>query len=131
MLVQALGAKLAVERLDIRIVGRLPGSGEVQEHFTLIGPQLERDELAAIVHSNHLGIANLAADPFEGLHDIFTPLAEARMGVDNSQDAQLTAVGQLVMHEVHGPNLVGMGGFRSVLPKLGFHRSLRGLVSQL
>lgn len=53
------------------------------------------------------------------------------MGIDDGQDAQFPTGGQLVMHEVHRPDLVGMGGIRSVLPEFGLHPSLRCFVPQL
>jgi hypothetical protein len=73
------------------------------------------------------------------LHHILTAVAEPRiggrriagMGVHDGQDAQLPTGGQLVMHEVHRPDLVGMCGIGSVFPKLGFHPSLGRLVPQL
>lgn len=141
VLVQALGPELAVEGLDVRIAGGFAGPGEVQDHIPLIGPQIEvaRHELAAIVYPDHLRITHLLADPLKRLHGIFTTVAEpliggrrlAGMGIDDSQDAQLPAGGQLVMHEVHRPDMVGMGGIRSVLPELGLHPSLRCFVAQV
>lgn len=67
VLVQALGPELAVEGLDVRIVGGPAGPGEVQGHIPLIGPEIEvsGDELAAIVHPDHLRVG------------IWTPTTEA------------------------------------------------------
>lgn len=50
--VQALGAELAIETLDVAVVRRLARPGEV-EHDTLVkGPQLEitRDKLTTVIH---------------------------------------------------------------------------------
>ena len=63
MRVQTFGAKLAVERFDKAVVGRLAGPREVENHTALIGPQIEiaRDELRALVNTDALGIpADLA-----------------------------------------------------------------------
>jgi hypothetical protein len=39
--VEALCSELAVERFDERIVGRLPGSREVERDTTVIGPEIQ------------------------------------------------------------------------------------------
>ncbi len=56
--VQALGPELAIETLDGAVVGRLAGSGEVERHALVVGPQFEvaRDELAAVVDTDECWI---------------------------------------------------------------------------
>ena len=53
------------------------------------------------------------------------------MGVDDGQDAQLPARGQLIVNEIHGLDLVRMCGIGSILPELGLHPPFGGLVAQL
>ncbi len=52
MSVQALGAELAVEALDVAVVRRLARPGEVEDDALVVGSQVEvsRDEFAAIAH---------------------------------------------------------------------------------
>ena len=53
MRVQAFPAQLAVERLDERIVGRLPRLREIERHALRIGPKIQvaRDEFTALVNA--------------------------------------------------------------------------------
>lgn len=78
MRVQTFGAKLAVERFDKAVVGRLAGPREVENHTALIGPQIEiaRDELRALVNTDALGIPEDPADPLQSLHDILSSKTE-------------------------------------------------------
>jgi hypothetical protein len=142
VLVQALGPELTIERLDVRIVGGFAGPpGEVQDHIPLICPQIEvsGDELAPIVHPDHLRITQLLADPLKRLHNIVTTVAEPRiggrrvagMGIDDGQEAQFPDGGQLIVHKIHGPDLVGLGGIGSVIPKVGLDPTFGCLVPQL
>ncbi len=81
-----------------------------------VGPQVEvaRDELAAIVDPDRLGIADLGTDPFQCPDHILAAVGEARVGcwtktgmrVDDRQDPQLVAEGELVMNKIHGPDIV-------------------------
>ena len=81
----------------------------------------------------------MTADPFERLHDVRAPVGEAWIGcraeacvrVDNGQDAQLFAQGELVVDKAHRPDIVGSDGLLAVLTQLGFHTPLRVLVPQL
>lgn len=52
---------------DERIVCRLAGPAEVQNHIVRISPQIEvtGDELRALIDADSLRIANLAADSFQ------------------------------------------------------------------
>ena len=71
VLVQTLGPKAAVERFDIRIVGGLAGTGEVERDTPGIRPQIQvtADELRALVDPDRLWITGLRANPFKRLHD--------------------------------------------------------------
>lgn len=139
--VQTLRPEFAVERLDEPVVRGFPGPREVEGDVVGIGPEIEvpGDELAAIIDPDRLWITDLPANPFERLNDVFSAVAEAgigrraepRMRIDDSQDAQLLAQGELVVHEVHCPDIVRPGGFLAVFPELGLHPPLRMLVSQL
>jgi hypothetical protein len=53
MRVQAFPAQLAVERLDERIVSRLPRTREIERHAMRIGPEIQvaRDEFTALVNA--------------------------------------------------------------------------------
>lgn len=68
-------------------------------------------------------------------HDILAAVAEARIddgreareGVDDRQYTDPAAGRQLVMNEIHSPDVVGMSGLRAVFPELCPHPSLWGL----
>lgn len=81
VLVKAFSAEPAVERLNEGVVGRLARAREVEDHPALIGPEVHiaRDELAALVDPNRLGIARCAAHPVERCHDIFAAVAVAHI----------------------------------------------------
>jgi hypothetical protein len=59
--VHALGPDTTVESLGKGVVGRLARPGEVEDDTTGIGPQIEitADELAALIHPDGLGIADI------------------------------------------------------------------------
>ena len=67
MRVQAFPAQLAVERLDERIVSRLPRPREIERHIMRIGPEIQvaRDEFTALVNAYALWIADDPANPLE------------------------------------------------------------------
>ena len=88
-----------------------------------MGPKIEvsRDEFAAVVDPNGGRITNPPAYPFERLDHIFSLVIEAcidrrREGVDNRQNPDFPTRGQLVMNEVHRPDMVGMGRLRAIGP---------------
>ena len=70
-------------------------------------PEIEiaRNEPAAVVYPDRLGIADLGADPLQGLHDVLASVGEAGIGrraepgmrVGDCQDGKLLAHGQLVV----------------------------------
>jgi len=80
--VQTFCPELAVERLDERVVGRLPRTGAVQRNAALIGPDIaiSRDELGALIDADRLRISVLSAHPFERGDDVLAAIAEA--GID-------------------------------------------------
>ena len=57
--VQSVGPEAPVERLDVGIVGRLAGPGEVQRHTAGVGPQIKvlADELEALIDPDGLWLA--------------------------------------------------------------------------
>ena len=119
MRVQAFPAQLAVERLDERIVGRLPWPREIERHAMRIGPEIQvaRDEFTALVNAYALWIADGPANPLERTHDIFRAVAEPRINhrrelrkdIHHRQNTKLPARRQLVMDKIHGPDLVRSG----------------------
>jgi len=141
MSVQALGAELAVEALDVAVVRRLARPGEVEDDALVVGPQVEvsRDEFAAIVDANGGRVTELPAHPFQGLDHILAAVTEAcincwreaREGIDDCQHPDLAARRQLVVHEVHGPDMVGMGRFRAIGPQLRLDPTLGYLIAEL
>lgn len=86
--VQAFGPEFAAERLDKGIVRRLPGPGEVENDVFLVGSQVEitGDELRALIDPDRLRIAELAADAFQRLHEVFAAVAESR--IDRRREAR-------------------------------------------
>ena len=141
VLVQTLRPKLAVEGLDDRVVGRLARAAKVERDVAGVRPQVQlaRDELVALVDPDRRRIAHLAAHPFKHLHDVRRPEAEPRHdgrrepteGVYNRQDAQLRPRRELVMDEVHGPNLIRTRRRAASFSQLRLHPTLRRFVSQL
>ena len=122
--VQTLGPELAVEAFDKGIVDRLSGPGKVEHNTLLVRPEIQiaGDELGPLVHPDRHWIARLLAYPFECRHNVFAPIAVARVnrraiareGIDDGQHAQFAAGRQLVMDEVHGPDLVAVYGLATV-----------------
>jgi len=139
--VQALRSELAVEGFEEAVVRRLSRPGGVQRDIVGLGPQIQvaGDELAASVDPDRPGISDLSAYPLERLNDILTAIGEprisrravARMRVHHRQNAQLRSQGELVVDEVHRPDLIGTDRIPAVLAKLGFHPPLGMLVAQL
>ncbi len=82
MRVQAFATQLAVERLNERIVCGLARAREVEGHTALVSPEIHvpRDELAAIVYPDRLGVADLTARPVQRRDHVFATIAEP--GID-------------------------------------------------
>ena len=139
--VQALRPELVAKRLDEAVVGGFAGPREVQSAIVGIGPEIEipRDELTAVGDPDRPGIAHVGTDAFRGLNDVLSAVGksgigrrtEPRMGVDNGQDAELLAHGELVMDEIHRPDIVRADGLLVVLAQLCLHPPLGVLVAKL
>jgi len=107
----------------------------------VIGPEIEvpGDEFAAVIDTNGGGVTNLPTYAFRRLDHILAPLIEAcidrrreaRKGIDNRQNPDLTPRGQLVVNEVHRPDMVGMGRLRAASPQLCLDPTLGNLVAEL
>ena len=67
MLVQTFRPEASIEGFDEGIVRWLAGPGEVKDHPALVGPEIHvaRDELAALIDPDRLGIARRSAHPVE------------------------------------------------------------------
>jgi hypothetical protein len=114
---------------DTGSIGGLAGPGEVQGDVVGIGPEIEilGDELAAVVDPDRLRIADLGADAFQGLHDILAAVGEAGIGgrtqpgvgIDDGQDAELLAHGELVVDRAMEPPLV-RGPWRGSMAQTSF-----------
>lgn len=121
MRVQAFQPELAVESCDEAVIRGLAGAGDVQGDVVGLGPQIEiaGNELAAVVDPDRLRVADTALLRFQGLDDIFPAIGEAGisggtkagMRIDDGQDSQRVAQGQLVMNKIHGPDIVWPDGF--------------------
>ena len=132
--VQAFGAELAVQRLDIRIVRWFAGSREVERHTLGIGPEIEvaRDELHSLVDADGGRITRLRANPIERRDDIFGAVAKARIDhrgvarerVDHRQDSDLRAHSEQVVDKVHCPRLNWPGGISATLTQLRLYAAL-------
>ena len=141
MSVQALGAKLAIKTLYVAVVGRFAWPREVKHDAFVIGPEVKvsGDEFAATIHTYGRRISDLSADPLQCLNDILAFVAkasihhwrEAREGINNRQNPDLATSGQLVMNEIHRPNMVGMARLRAVSPQLRLDPALGNLVAEL
>ncbi len=127
--IQALRPQAPLERLDERVVGRLPGATEIERDVVLVGPQVEvsRDEFRSLIDPDGAGIADDGADPLERLDDVFAPIAQTRIDhrrepgeeIHHRQDPQLRPGRELVMDEVHGPRLLRVRGVFAVVAQLG------------
>ena len=72
MQVEALVPETAVERLDIRIVGRPAGPTEHQGHLVLIRPQVRQPtgKFTSLVTVNPFRNTSAASNLFQYLHDL-------------------------------------------------------------
>ena len=139
--VQAFGPDLAVEGLRKGVVRRLARAAEVQGDAALIGPQIQvaGDKFRAVVDPYGLGITHHLAGPIKGFDNVCGLVGEAGIqgrrepaeGVDDRQNADLAPVEQLIVLEVHSPDVVGPGGGLTVLAQLCFDLALGRLVAHL
>ena len=108
--VQTLRAEAPVEGFDERIVCWFARPAEVQSDTIAVGPQIKvaGDELSPLIDTDRLRIANDRAGSFQCGDDILCSIIEtrvkywriAREQVDDSQDTDLVASGQLVVNKV-------------------------------
>ncbi len=141
MRVEAFGPELAVERLDVAVVGWLARAREVERHAALIGPEIKiaGDELRALVDPDRAREAMLPANLLEDFNDIrpseveadIQCRREAREGVDNGEHAELALRRQLIVHEVHCPDLICSRGWPPILAQLRLNPAFRRLVAEL
>ena len=114
---------------------------EAQNDIVGIGLEIEilGDELTAVVDPDRPGRAGVGTDAFQGLNDVFFVVGEAgivcqtepRLEVDNGQDAELLAHNELVMEEIHRPDIVRADGFFAVLAQLCFDLPLGVLIAEM
>src|SRR5580700_6841125 len=84
-------------------------------------------------------MAGRDTNPFQRRDDVFGPIAEPWIDdgrepaerVHDREHADLLTGGQLVMDEVHGPDLIGCGSCAAIVAQLRLYPSLRRLVAQL
>lgn len=110
--VGAFGPELPVERLNEGIVRRLARAGEVEGDAALIGPQVEvaTDELVTLVNPDTGREAVGRTDLLQHLDDVGAAEVEANVqprrepaeGVDDGQNPQLAAGGELVVDDPTG-----------------------------
>ena len=79
--VQAFRAEPAIEGFDKGVVRRLSRAREVERDATQIGPEVHvaGDELAALIHSDRLGISSLPTGSIQCRDHVFTAVAEPRI----------------------------------------------------
>src|SRR5579872_500925 len=131
--VQALGSDLAIEGFDEGIVRWLARPTEVERHILHEGPKIEflADKFGSVVDPDRLRIARTRRGALERLDDIATAVAESHVdrrreageGVDHSEDTDLLTVEELVMQEVHGPDLVRFLRHLAIAAELRFDPS--------
>ena len=120
MQVQALVPETAVERLDIRIVGRPAGPTEHQGDRVLVHPQVcqPTGKFTALVTVNPFRNTSAASNLFQYLHDLGRTHPECGGGcqalacihVDHREHPKSRSSMQPVRHKVHRPGLIPPGG---------------------
>ena len=85
--VQALGAELAIETIDVAVIGRLAWPRKVEHDTVVISPEIKisGDEFAAIIDANGRGISDLPADPFQCLNHVLALVCQSarKVGSDS------------------------------------------------
>ncbi len=92
-------------------------------------------QAGVVPFSSALRIARGCTRAFKGCNHVFGPIAEPGIDdgrepaerVHDSEHADPLTGGQLVMDEVHGPDLVGCGSCATIVAQLRPHSSLRRL----
>lgn len=120
VLVQAFGADLVVNALDVRVLGGLHGAAEGECHLTCVRPRIEgaHDRLGAAVIRDRVGHASQAGDIVEYAHDPCGGQRRVegegetfpRAGVDQTELAKAATGRTLVADEAHGPDPIGLRG---------------------
>ena len=115
---QPVVAHRAVIAFDISILLRLSRLDEVDANAAFGGPGQRHgaDVLRAVIAANDLGFATPFDDPVEAADDAFGRQGEIDLDaesltivvVDHIEQPDASAVGQLVMHEVHRPGVVDL-----------------------
>ena len=141
MRVQAFSPELAIEAFDEAVVSRFTWTREVKNNAFVVSPQIKipRDKLRSLINTDCFWIANIFADAFQCLDNIFAPIAEPRVhnwrepteGIYNRQDADLGSGGELIMDKVHGPRLIDLSSVFPIISKLGLHPALRTVGGQM
>ena len=119
----------------------LPGREKWRTTPFLIRPQIEipTGELRSLIDPDALRIALAPAGPFERRHHINAPIAEPgihcrrepRDGINDGQNPDLPARGELVLDEVYVPGLVAARHRTTVVPQLRLDPALERLITQL
>src|ERR1035441_5313227 len=129
MCVQTFLAELAIERFDECIVRGLATAIEVDLYLIGVSPQihLPTRELRAVIAGNALRSSALVAEVPHCRDDMLCAQGVTYLNsqtfacieIDHRQCSKLPTVSQLIVHEVHAPNLVGSAG-------CPLHLSMRG-----
>ena len=113
---KTLVAEVAIERLDVGILSRLPGLDEIQLHAVRVRPLLERyrNEFRPVIDAKALRKSVKPNQFIEDSDDAgrgqrrvdLDREALARKGINDIEHADLAAISQVVVNEVHRPTLV-------------------------
>lgn len=126
MLVQALVAKSAVQRFDIRVLIRFAGLNQPQGYPMAMSPGQHRftGELRSVVGADNRGLATLRADPVQNASQVIAADRMFRNNgnylmrsvIDDHQVLERTTRGDAIKHKVHGPDLVAAARTHERLP---------------
>lgn len=133
---KAFIARRAVERFDEVVVGRFAWPAEINLALLMVSPQVQQmgGELAAIVHSEVCGAAR--HESVQCCDGMLTAQTGAHLyvqgfpciNIEDGEHAKFVAIGQLVHHEIHAPDMIGMG---NGWPLSACHGRLASLVAPL
>lgn len=120
VLVQALLAQSSIERFNHRVIGRLPGPGEIEFDLVLVGPVVHdpRDEFGAVVRLDRPGPSSFSRQAVLHAHDVLSLQALSNLDrqalsaeiVDDGERAELAPIEERVGHEIDTPDLVQARG---------------------
>ena len=121
-LIQTLGAKASIERLNLSILRWLAWLDELQLYLVFVSPQIDNlaSELAAVIDANHFRHAVYLFHSLQNAHHAHAVQAGisvlrqtlARKSVGQVQGAKAAPIAQTVVNEVHAPSLVGCRHWR-------------------